>query len=53
MKADYADRIREAEKTLGSLTEGQKVDLLLDNFPELIGCDEAREIVKSLQKEAR
>ncbi len=40
--------IRDAERDLGPLTEGQKVDLLLDNFIEILDSAEARVMVRSV-----
>lgn len=40
--------IEAAEKDLGPLTEGQKVDLLLDNFMQIANVEEAKEILKAV-----
>lgn len=48
--ADAALVIQRAEKDLGPLTKGQKVDLLLDNMPVLEGCADATAIVERLEK---
>jgi hypothetical protein len=43
--------IKRAEDALGPLSKGQKVDLLLDNLPELEGCADATAIVERLERE--
>lgn len=40
--------IARAEEDLGPLSEGQKADLLLDNFPELANFQEAVEMVRTV-----
>jgi hypothetical protein len=49
--ADAALVIKRAEDDLGPLSKGQKVDLLLDNLPELEGCADATAIVERLEWE--
>lgn len=44
------DVISKAEAALGPLSRGQRIDLLLDNVPELKGRDEAEEIVQLIEK---
>lgn len=49
----YYQFIAKAEKELWPLSEGEIVDLLLDNFYEFKSSDEARPIAKAYIKEFR
>jgi len=50
---DQTDRARraiaEAEEDLGPMTKGEKINLLLDQLPELRSCDAARTILALLE----
>lgn len=43
--------IENAERALGRLSDGQKVDLLLDNLPALEGSEHAMELLGLVKEE--
>lgn len=46
--AEAASLITRAEQSLGPLTHGQRVDLLLDNLDWLGSCDDAKALLTQL-----
>lgn len=47
----YYEFIKQAETVLGNFSEGEIVDLLLDNFYEFNSTEEARPIAQTYIKE--
>jgi len=44
-----ARKVKQAEKSLGPLTTGQRSGLILDNFPEVYDSEHARYILAALE----
>ena len=42
-------KIREAEMELGALTRGQKCDLLLDNFSQIVDSEHAAYVLAAIE----